>query len=201
VPWRTTVKRDEVAAFAAARDPDPPHSLHVEALALALFDALAPLHRLGEAEREILSSAALLHDIGWTGGGKGHHKRSCHMILEDRTLPFEPDERQLVALVARFHRRALPDPDHVLYAGQSPENQAKVRALAALLRIADGLDNSHTDAVAALACTVDDGEVTVSLVARSPVAAEIRAAEKKGDLFEQVYGRVLVVRAGVLPPE
>jgi len=195
------VKRDEVAAFAAARDPDPPHARQVEALALALFDALAPLHRMGGAERDVLSSAALLHDIGWTGGGKGHHKRSCHMILEDRTLPFEPDERQLVALVARFHRRALPDPDHVLYAGLSPENQAKVRALAALLRIADGLDNSHTGAVAALSCAVGDEEVTVDLTARSPVVAEIRAAEKKGDLFRQAYGRALVVRAGFLPLE
>jgi len=195
------VKRDEVAAFAAARDPDPPHARQVEALALALFDALAQLHRLGEAEREILSSAALLHDIGWTGGGKGHHKRSCRMILEDRTLPFEPDERRLVAMVARYHRRALPGPDHPLYAGLSPEDREKVRSLAALLRVADALDVGHAGAVAALSCAVGDGEVTVDLTARSPVAAEIRAAEKKGDLFRLAYGRALVVRADVLPPQ
>jgi len=197
----TAVKRDDVAAFAAARDPDPPHSLHVEALALALFDALPQLHRLGEAEREILSSAALLHDIGWTGGRKEHHKRSCQTIAEDRTLPFEGDERLLVALVARYHRRTLPGPEHPLYAVLSPENQAKVRALAALLRVADALDVGHAGAVDALSCAVVGEKVTVDLTARSPVVAEIRAAEKKGDLFRQAYGRALVVRAGFLPLE
>lgn len=190
------MKRDEVVAFSAACGTGFDHPLRVEGFALALFDALAPLHRLGEAEREILSSAALLHDIGWAGGGKGHHKRSCQAILKDKTLPFDPEERLLVALVARYHRRTLPGPHHPLYAGLSPENRAKVRALAALLRIADALDDGHVGNVTALACTIDDEEVTLTLTARSPPSDEMRAIEKKADLFRLAYGRDIVVRTG-----
>lgn len=193
------MKRAEVAAFSAACGTGFDHALRVEGFALTLFDALAPLHRLGEAEREILSSAALLHDIGWAGGGKGHHKRSCRAIMKDRTLPFDPEERILVALVARFHRRTLPGPDHPLYAGLSPENRAKVRALAALLRIADALDDGHAGSVAALACTVGDEEVTLDLTVRSPPSDEMRAVEKKADLFRLAYGKDVVVRAGPGP--
>jgi exopolyphosphatase/guanosine-5'-triphosphate,3'-diphosphate pyrophosphatase len=186
------MKRDEILAFASRYDPDPPHALQVERLSLLLFDALVPLHCLGEAEREILSSAALLHDIGWVGGVKGHHKRSCRMVLEDATLPFAGEERTLVALVARYHRRALPTKKHPLYAGLSPEEQATVSALAAILRVADGLDVGHAAAVEGLACTIGDEIVTIALIARRPVVGEVLAAEKKGDLFRLVYGRDLV---------
>ncbi|EJG06132.1 metal dependent phosphohydrolase [Methanofollis liminatans DSM 4140] len=188
------MKRDEVAAFAARYDPDPPHARQVERLSLLLFDALAPLHRLGEAEREVLSSAALLHDIGWVGGVQGHHKRSCLMVLEDKTLPFSDEERTLVALVARYHRRALPARKHPLFAALSPEDQATVSALAAILRVADGLDVGHAGAVAGLACTLGEEAVTVALTPCGPVDAEVRAAEKKGDLFRAIYRRDLVVR-------
>jgi exopolyphosphatase/guanosine-5'-triphosphate,3'-diphosphate pyrophosphatase len=185
------MKKDEVAAFAARYDPDPPHARQVERLSLLLFDALAPLHRLGEAERDLLSSAALLHDIGWVGGVQGHHKRSCLMVLEDTTLPFGDEERTLVALVARYHRRALPARKHPLFAALSPEDQATVSALAAVLRVADGLDVGHAGAVADLACTLGEEAVTVALTPCGPVDAEVRAAEKKGDLFFEVYRRRL----------
>ncbi|MDK2974328.1 MAG: exopolyphosphatase / guanosine-5-triphosphate,3-diphosphate pyrophosphatase [Methanofollis sp.] len=188
------MKRSDVCAFSAVFDPDPAHALHVETLALALFDDLGSLHGLGNAEREVLSSAALLHDIGWVGGGRGHHKRSCSMIMADRTLPFSEDERVLVALVARYHRRSLPGPKHPLYAGLSSETKAAVCSLSALLRIADGLDVGHAGAVAGLACTPGGDEVIVCLNARPPASEEMRAAGKKGDLFRLVYGKNPVFR-------
>jgi exopolyphosphatase/guanosine-5'-triphosphate,3'-diphosphate pyrophosphatase len=169
------------------------HARQVARLALRLFDATVELHGLGEEERFLLHSAALLHDIGWIGGQKGHHKTALRIITESPLLPVNRRERLVIASVARYHRKALPRAKHRHFAALDPDDRRLVRALSALLRVADGLDRSHTDAVRGLSCRITPEEVVVSCRTSGPIEAERAAALGKADLFEEVFGRKLVV--------
>jgi exopolyphosphatase/pppGpp-phosphohydrolase len=182
-----------VESFAEAHDPDPGHARQVAFLALRLFDELAPLHRLGERERRWLEYAALLHDVGWSAGGKGHHKYSFLLIMENSNLPFDPETRRVVAAVARYHRKALPAMRHRHFAALTPEERAHVRTLAALLRIADGLDAGHTSAVTDVRCRSEGKKVIIACSVVRAAEPERAAAVKKGDLFREVFAQEIII--------
>lgn len=171
------------------------HPQQVTRLALRLFDELQPLHGLGARERFWLECAALLHDIGWAEGRKGHHKTSLRMILKDPALPFARYERLLIGSIARYHRRALPKPKHDHYAALRPQDQGKVSVLAALLRVADGLDCTHTSVVVDLKAEVTLAAIIIRLQTRGIAEAERQDALGKGNLLERVFGRKLQVLA------
>ena len=178
-----------VLSFAAAHHRGSSHDIQVAAVATALFDELRTLHHYDTPERDLLWAACILHDIGWSAGRKGHHKLSCDLILRDRTLPFDEDQRLLVALIARYHRRALPDPErHPLYGGLPREGRAKVRWLAALIRVADELDTAHASLVREVRCSVDREKVAITCT--GPVADQRVTASRmhKLDLLAEVTG-------------
>lgn len=175
-----------------ARDPDPPHHRHVAVMALALFDQLRDLHGLEERCRPLLEAAALLHDVGWCDGGKGHHKRAYDLILQG-DLPLGED-LPLVAAVARYHRRGLPKRRHRALRDLDREDRRAVRWLAALLRVADGLDVEHRGQVTGLSCGLGDGTVEVIVRAAASPRAALEAAARKADLFREISGRNLVMQ-------
>jgi len=178
------------------------HTRRVERLSLRLFDELGELHGLGDEPRFYLQLAAVLHDIGVPASARGHHKAALRMILADRTIPLDDRSRGIVASVARYHRKALPAQRHAHFAELTSGDREVVRRLAALLRVGDGLDRTHTDTVRDLTCTIGEREVVVRCEASGEAAAEFQAAGKKGDLFEQVFARKLVfenVRGGGEP--
>ena len=172
---------------------DGEHSEQVTKLALELFDELGTLHGLGERERFLLRCAGMLHDIGWLHGQKKHHKTSLRMIREADNLPLGKQEQRIVGLVARYHRKAMPSPRHEEFRALGEADRDKVRMLAAMLRVADGLDRSHTNVVRALACEVAADEIVVRCTVRGPTYGEVEAATKKGDLFEDVFHRRLLI--------
>jgi len=112
-------------------DAEPSHAVQVKRLALQLFDGLASLHGLGEREREWLQAAALLHDIGWSQPGKGHHKNSMKLILRENLDSWTEDEQRIIANIARYHRKSEPKESHKNFADLPPADQQKVRRLAA----------------------------------------------------------------------
>ncbi len=169
------------------------HPAHVARLALRLYDELQPLHGLGPRERFWLQCAALLHDIGWAEGWKAHHKTSLRMILEDPSLPFPRRERLILGSIARYHRRALPSPEHAHFAALKPNDQRIVTVLAALLRVADGLDCTHQGVVADLAVEATAEALVVRCQARADAEEEREDALGKGDLLQQVFGKSLQV--------
>jgi len=169
------------------------HRRQVTRLALRLFDELHHEHGYGENERLLLHCAGRLHDIGVTVDAEKHHKAAQRMILEDDLPPFTEREQTMIALIARYHRKALPSPKHEVYAGLPPEDQQRVRRLAALLRVADGLDRTHTDAVRDLRCTVTPEEIRLTILAGGPAETERALAIEKGDLLEDVFEKRLVV--------
>jgi exopolyphosphatase/guanosine-5'-triphosphate,3'-diphosphate pyrophosphatase len=180
LPQDREVVLQAVLALSGSCPDHTAHMCHVERLVLQLFDGLLPLHRLGRAARFRLRCAALLHDIGWLAGRRGHHKASLRMILDTPLLPLRPRERLLVALVARYHRKALPGLRHGHYARLSPRDRREVRRLAGLLRVADALDVNHDSAVERVACTGGLAAERVRALARGGL---LMAELKRGLVF------------------
>lgn len=172
-------------------DPDPRHARHVTDLALALFEATADLHGGGPRERELLTAAGLVHDIGYSlcPDGRQHHKHSRDLILQHGIAGFTDAELRLIAALARYHRKAAPRPEHSDFATLTEPQRRTVTVLAALLRVADGLDRTHTRAVPSIQVEVRPDAVIVHLATRGSAEAEIQAATDKSDLFEATFGR------------
>lgn len=143
----TKTIRDEILAYCRRFDPDPAHALHVAHAAVKLFDELknAGLHTMAQQYRVLLEYGCILHDIGWSEGQTKHHKRAFSMI-EKAQLPLSKEDQRIVALVARFHRKAEPadQPEFQVLSAQTRDVVAK---LAAIIRIVDGLDRLHNQQV------------------------------------------------------
>ncbi len=177
---------------------DAVHTHQVEKLALKLFDELKSLHELNDVERDWLRYAAILHDIGWIEGRKAHHKTALRIILSTPLLPFDQKERLIIGSIARYHRKALPDKAHDSYAALDLMEQKIVSSLAALLRVADGLDYSHERLVKDLYCQFASQQIIVWCEASYPSDIDRQAALKKGDLFQKVFKRELVIEWKVI---
>ena len=185
---------EQVMAFGAPEGHEKRHALQVARLALRLFDVLDGLHDYAPngRERALLQAGALLHDVGLVRGVDGHHKISRDMILEDKTLPLSDRERVVVALIARYHRRSLPKPEHRHYAMLPDPHQAMVDRLGGIVRLADGLDRSHQALVKDIACDIRKDVVQVTLVPDASdvnMEAEIEFGKLKSDLFTRAFGK------------
>ncbi|RCV64982.1 Exopolyphosphatase/pppGpp-phosphohydrolase/Predicted phosphodiesterase [Methanophagales archaeon] len=185
---------EQTREIAGMYDPDQEHSNTVRRLALELFDKLSDLHSLGEEERYWLECAAILHDIGWSQGPKGHHKSSLRLILNEQKFPFTSDERYIIGSIARYHRKAKPKNSHYHFAALSQEKKAKVRVLASFIRIADGLDASHAAVVTDFDPKIDSDCVTLVCFVTGDMSLESESVLKKKDLFESVIGRKVIVQ-------
>ena len=182
-------RRRSVLDLARRCDWHQTHSEQVSMLTMKLSGELAPLHGLGALERELIEYAALLHDIGWHIGRKGHHKHSMYLILNGDLKNFSDEEVQIMANVARYHRKALPLPKHDSYRTLSQRARRIVDVGGALLRLADGLDRSHSSVVQSLRCRIDDKRVKCTVSARSDAELEMWGARRKKDLFAAAFKR------------
>lgn len=167
------------------------HGEHVRRLALELFHDLAPLHGLDGVWENRLATAAQLHDIGLVSGRKGHHKAGKRMIEEDNALSLDPDERLLVALLVRYHRKAWPSPKHKSFAKLAPESRKGLRRATALLRIADALDYEHTGRIAHVKTEVKTNRVELTVECREDCSVEMARVQEKGALFVHLFQREL----------
>ena len=180
---------EAVVKFAQKYDYEQEHSLQVTKLALNLFDELEELHGLSERDRFVLESACVLHDIGWIQGQKKHHKTALKLILGGKGLPLSEKQRQIAALIARYHRKALPKPEHELFGSLGTAEQEKVKILGGILRLADGLDRSHCCVVKKIKCEIDSKKIVMNLEVDGDTTFEIEAGTKKSDLLSMTFGR------------
>lgn len=180
-------RRNVLALARRCRAPEV-HSLHVAGLALRLFDQTKRLHGLGAVERDWLEYAAILHDIGYLISERQHHKHAYYLITHSDLDGLSGDEIQVVANVARYHRRAIPQTKHAGFDALSTKLKRVVRILSAILRIADGLDRTHFSVVRTLDVTIGH---TIGIVVHVTGDAELEAWAAKGraDLFERVFRR------------
>jgi exopolyphosphatase/guanosine-5'-triphosphate,3'-diphosphate pyrophosphatase len=167
---------------------DEAHGVHVSRLAEQIFDGLMELHGLSPRDREILQAAAVLHDIGQQIGYQKHHKHSYYLISHTELPGLSPEEVELVANVARYHRRASPNTDHDHYAALGKKDRKRVKKLASLLRLADALDREHLQKVHIVGVRrVDEDEVVLHVEGEGDLAIELWALGRKARLFERMY--------------
>ncbi|MBZ4395952.1 Ppx/GppA phosphatase family protein [Myxococcus sp. AS-1-15] len=170
---------------------DEKHAKQVTRLALRLFDDLAALHQLPLSVRPYLETAALLHDIGHAVNYERHHKHTYYLIRHADIPGLSDRERELVARVARYHRRSPPELAHSGMAGLTPTEARTVRKLATLLRVANSLDHSHHQPIKDFRATNGRDGVALHLHARQPVDLELWNAEREVVPFRRVFGRKL----------
>ena len=123
------------------------HASQVAKLSLTLFDATQDEHDLGPREREWLEFGALLHDVGSHINYEAHHKHAYYLIRHGELRGFDPEEVEVIGLVARYHRQATPKKSHEGFDRLSGRLRRTVRILGALVRLAEGLDRSHTQVI------------------------------------------------------
>jgi exopolyphosphatase/guanosine-5'-triphosphate,3'-diphosphate pyrophosphatase len=199
----TDVARRSVRHLASAFDDDPDHSAWVATLALQLHDDLAGSLDLAPDARDHLEAAALLANVGLTVSHDGHHKHSYYVIRHsDRLVGFTDAEIERIALVARYHRKSAPKARHPEFARLGEDEQRVVRVLAAILRVAIGLDRTHTRRVAAVRAAQEDGTVTIEVTPTvgQDIDLELHtAAERSALLAEVLDAEVVVARRGESP--
>ena len=180
-----------VAKTAETYDSDPAHSENVEKLSLGLFDGLRAFHQYGSRQRLFLEIAARPHDIGWSQAVSGkHHKLSRDLIMGLNIPGLDEQDRLACALIARYHTKALPDASrHKRFASLDPNQRALVEWLAGMLRVADGLDCSHSNVIRRLVCDVGDKTILIRLEAAGDCRMEIEGARQKQALLEQKIRR------------
>ena len=183
-----------IMELARRYDYDPGHAHQVECLAGTLFMETESLHHLGREDRKLLEYAAILHDIGYYVSAKGHHRHALQMIMMEPLADFSPEEKNVIANIARYHRKALPTLDHTAFGILSDEDKQRVLYLAPLLRLADSLDRSHQGMVKELFCELRDDALIIYVGADNEMPVETAAMERKADLFRQIYKRDAALR-------
>jgi exopolyphosphatase/guanosine-5'-triphosphate,3'-diphosphate pyrophosphatase len=192
------IRMSSVLQLARRCNWDEGHSRQTARLALDLFDQTAALHGLGAADRELLEHAGLLHDIGEHVSTESHHKHSAYLIQHGRLRGFTPEEVDFVAALARAHRGGGPKPSHEPFAALDRDARDRVTRLAALLRVADGLDRGRSANVDRIDVVVDGSEarLVVTPEAGADIAIELWGARRKRELFERQFKRRLDVVPG-----
>ena len=194
------VRRRSVVALAERCVYDEAHARHVARLALSLFDQTSHRHGLGTSARALLEFAALLHDIGHHISYPGHHKHSYYLIKNGDLRGFHPEEIELLANVARYHRRGHPRKKHAAFATLSRASRQSVRVLAGCLRVADALDRSHRQVVRALAVSDRSSEIRIRAEADSDCELELWGAPRRTQLLEEALGLAIRVEAAQPSP-
>ena len=182
------VRRRNVIGLARRCQAPEIHSLHVARLALSLFDQTKREHHLGHQERTWLEYAAILHDVGYLINPRQHHKHAYYLIKHSDVGGLTAEDIDVVATVARYHRRTVPALKHEEFDRLTPRLQRVVKILASLLRIADGLDRTHFSLAQAVHVKLGK-QITIEVHLTGDAEMELWAAKSRADLFEQVFRR------------
>lgn len=151
----TDLRRSNIKRLARQLDPDADHAETAAELALSLFDQTGEQHGLDADARELLELAAIVHNVGLFISHSAHHKHTYYVVRHSEQLTgFTERERELLALIARYHRRSHPSQKHPQFAELKEKDQDMVRKLAGMLRIGIGLDRSHRGTVTGLTVEV-----------------------------------------------
>jgi exopolyphosphatase/guanosine-5'-triphosphate,3'-diphosphate pyrophosphatase len=184
-----------VLALCARYRFDRAHATQVTRLALSIFDQAAIALGIDVATRPLLEAAAMLHDIGYYVAYDRHHEHTYHLVVNSTIPGLTRREQGMVASIARYHTKSLPKPRHESWSALDPVDRPTVRSLAAILRLADGLDRGRAARVDGVEVIVGADEVRLLVRGVSELDTEVYGSKKKRDLFEESFGRRVVVEA------
>ena len=195
------VSRRSIRALAERCDDDLTHSAHVAALALQLFDATESLHGLASDAREYLEAGALLANVGLVISHSKHHIHSYYVIRNSELTGLTDTEIEIIAQIARYHRKSAPKASHTEFARLSSDHQRLVKTLAGILRVAIGLDRSHDGRVRSVMAHVHRDRLVIEALAKrgKEISLELYTANERSDLLEEVLDQRVGIVAAPLP--
>lgn len=186
---RGSVRRASVLALVERSDVERAHATHVARLALRIFDQTQELHHFRTGERELLEYAALLHEVGTHVSYQAHQKHSYYLISHAGLRGFTTDQVAVVANVARYYRKAVPQDDDENFAPLSDAQKEVVRKLTAILRIADALDRGRRRAVRDVGVDATKKKLRFHVRLRGDADVEMAAASKRAKYFGKVFAK------------
>ena len=170
------------------------HARHVATLCRKLFSELQAEHQLEPKMELILYLAALLHEVGTYINARSNHKHAMYVIRNSELFGLSRKDVLLVALVARYHRRSSPQPQHDGYSALDRADRVAVSKLAAILRLAIALDDSRSGRINDIHCRSDGKKLVVIAKGVEDVSVEQLALRQSGNLFEETYGLPVQLR-------
>ncbi|CAL1124905.1 unnamed protein product [Cladocopium goreaui] len=189
-----------IERFAAACGVEVKHAKHVAKLACSILQQLSHIFDVSEADTPLLDAAAQLQDVGYLINYDRHHKHSYHLILNSNLSGFRPHELEMVANLARYHRGARPKKKHANFNQLNASDRRRVEQLASILRVAGGLDRSHSQLVDAVEIVPRKRHIELLVHCDQYPEVDIWGARRRAPLFERVFGVTLGVRwAGPAP--
>jgi exopolyphosphatase/guanosine-5'-triphosphate,3'-diphosphate pyrophosphatase len=178
--------------LAAKYHSDIKHAECVEALSIRLFNEMQPEHKLTPEHALLLRVAALLHDCGRFVSLSAHHKHSQYLIENSDLFGLSKDDIKMAGLLARYHRKTEPKPSHPDYNALSRNKKMVVTKLAAILRVADALDNSHNQEASHYRFFRNEDQLCFMIRRPGELNAARLALKEKARLFEQIFGLNIV---------
>jgi exopolyphosphatase/guanosine-5'-triphosphate,3'-diphosphate pyrophosphatase len=199
-----SVRRRSILNLARACNYETEHADHTAFLALRFFDELCRLHQhhYGSDERELLDYAAITHDIGTFLSHSNHQKHAYYLIRNSDLLGFDDTEIDLIANVALYHRKGIPKKRHTNLEGLSRAERKRVAVLAAILRVAEGMDRGHLGVVRDIRLDLERNprRFLLTLLCESDCQFEVWGVQNARDLFEYVFEAPLSVRSESVSP-
>jgi exopolyphosphatase/guanosine-5'-triphosphate,3'-diphosphate pyrophosphatase len=196
VPSGSPADRDAAIdrfAAACAGEYELAHGKQVARLAGRIFEQISERFKLDAADRPLLEAAARLQDVGYLINYDQHHKHSYHLILNSRLAGFRPRELEVIANVARYHRGARPKAKHTNFRQLPEDDQRRVKQLAAILRLAGGLDRSHSQQVKDVIVQPNEDGLELRVRCDFNPEVDLWGARRRVKLFRRVFGAKLSV--------
>jgi exopolyphosphatase / guanosine-5'-triphosphate,3'-diphosphate pyrophosphatase len=173
---------------------DESHAERVRELSVRLFEELKAEQRMTDNHRLYLEVAAILHDIGLFVGSRSHHKHSQYLISSSELFGLRKRELELIANIARYHRRAMPQRSHTSYVALDRDERMIVSKLAAILRVANALDKDHLQKSPELKISREGDQIVLTALNVSDLAMGRLALASRSDFFTEVFGKKVVLR-------
>lgn len=183
-----------VVGLAEKYGADITHSEHIKKLSTKMFDALIPIHGKGDSERELLEAASYLHDVGFHISHDKHHKHSFYLIKNSVMTGFTNNEAELIANIARYHRKSHPNRLHKSYNLLSPKKQEIVWLLAGILRIAEGLDRRQIQNVSDIDVIINENIIEIKIIEDGLETPDIElwGADRRKAMLEEALEKEII---------
>jgi exopolyphosphatase / guanosine-5'-triphosphate,3'-diphosphate pyrophosphatase len=173
---------------------DESHAERVRELSARLFDDLKNEQRMTDTHRLYLEVAALLHDIGLFVSTRSHHKHSQYLIAASDIFGLRTHEMEIIANIARYHRRALPQRSHVSFVSLDRDERMIVSKLAAILRVANALDKDYSQSIMDLKISREGDQIVLVAPTMSDLPMGKSALAGRSDFFIEIFGKKIILR-------
>ena len=192
--YQSEVRSRSVLKIAHKYQVNLSYAQRVAHFALTIFDATkGQLHNWGDEERQILWAATMLHNCGVYISHAAHHKHSYYLIRNAELLGFSEIELEVIADIARYHRKSKPKKKHESYSVLPHRYRQVIKQMSAILRLAVALDRRQIGAIKQLECKYDEEYKQLHLYlvpnqSDDDCTLEMWNLDYKKPVFEQEYG-------------